>query len=396
MEEHRPLIIPAWIRFFSTGREFTEEELLGMAIFLQLVFFWNSRQHSFSGTSSKGCLSWKGRDKQSGATAFLTNWDIHHDHFQLKCPMSCEYIAKPEKCQGHKFNLFSPTLAELVEKAKYLIRNVKHKNLVRYLGLNVYYKQNIVRIQVAQEYIEGDSIRNLCQNGQLVNVAAIGKEVLESIVYVQNKPTEVTHGYLNDKSIFLDKSGTCRVSDYDLIPYLMYLKGHDILHKESDVSALGTLITQLRDVILKSTNDFIDECHSGRVIHSSDLRKHHFLSNNWYCHKKERKSSHSIENFQILSTIGHGSFGTVLKAKQEVDKKLYALKIIEMPENKNEYEKAAREAELISRINHRNVVRNITSWKQENVNLAEFRKQYSLESDDDFDDESMVTDSSFV
>lgn len=40
MEEHRPLIIPAWIRFFSTGREFTEEELLGMAIFLQLVFFF--------------------------------------------------------------------------------------------------------------------------------------------------------------------------------------------------------------------------------------------------------------------------------------------------------------------------------------------------------------------
>lgn len=312
------------------------------------------------------------------------------DDFKLKCPISCEYIAKPEKCPGHECeDLFLDMMIELVKKAKYLIRNVKHTHLVQYLGLRVLLWGDIVRIQVAQEYIDGESIRKLCQNGELVNMPAIGKEILKSIIYVENKPTEVTHGYLNDKSIFLDKSGTCRVSDYDLIPYLMYLKGIDILHKESDMSALGTLIAQLRDVIWKSMNDFIEECHSGRVIQSSDLLKHHFLSNNWYCHKKERKNSHSIENFEILSTIGHGSFGTVLKAKQEVDKKVYALKVIEMPENKNEYEKAAREAELISRISHRNIVRHITSWKQEDVNLAEFRNQYNLGSDD----ESMTTDS---
>lgn len=303
--------------------------------------------------------------------------------------MSCEYIAKPGTCQGHEIEPWNLILLELVEKAKYLIRNVKHKNLVPYLGLNVYYNDGVIRIQVAQECVEGESIRKLCENGESVNVAAITEEVVESIIYVQNKPTEVSHGYLNDKSVFLDKSGTCRVSDYDLVPYLMYLKGIDVLHKESDVSALGNLVAQLRDVILKSTNDFIDECRSGRVIQSSDLLKHHFLSNNWYCHKKERKNSHSIENFQIENEIGHGSFGVVLKAKQEVDKKFYAIKIIEMPEKKNEYEKVAREAELISRISHRNVVRYITSWKQAGVNLAEFRRQYSLSSDD----ESMTMES---
>lgn len=327
----------------------------------------------------------------NGSAAFLTTWDFRMDECDLKCPITCEYIAKPGQCPGHDCeDRFSTIALDLVNRAKYLIRNVKHKNLVQYLGLNVYLIfDEFVRIQIAQEFIEGESIRNLCQNGQFMNVAAITKEVLESIIYVQKKPTEVVLGYLNDKSIFLDKSGVCRVSDYDLIPYLMYLKGNNILHEESDVSALGTLIAQLRDISLKSTNDFIDECHSGRVLQSSDLLKHNFLSNNWYCHKKERKNSHSIENFLIESEIGRGSFGAVLKAKHEVDKKLYAIKVVEMPAKKSEYEKFAREAELISRINHRNVVRYITSWTQENVNIAEFRKQYSLASDD----ESMTTES---
>lgn len=300
--------------------------------------------------------------------------------------MSCEYLAKPQKCQGHANDnnnngrtRFVVILRELVEKVKYLINNVKHKNLVRYLAMNVFYSVNSkIRIQLVQEFIEGESIRNICETGQLVNVAGISKEILSSILYMQNKNADVTNGYLNDKSIFLDKSGVCRVADFDLIPYLMYLKGVDVPHKESDVNALGTLVAQLRDTLVKSTNDFINQCQSGRIIQYSDLMKHNFLSNNWYRNKKPRNNSHSIENFRIEEELGRGSFGVVLKAKQDVDKKFYAIKIVEMPENQNHYEKCAREAELISRINHKNVVRYITSWKQQNVKLAEFRKYYDF------------------
>lgn len=348
--------------------------------------FSNSHEHLFLGTSSiDGCTSWKGRDVKNGSIAFIKNWYFDINQIISKCPMSCEYIAKPEKCQGHGFDLFK-ILSEIVQKAKYLINNVKHRNLVRYLALNMYFRGPILRIQVAQEFIEGESIQSICENGRLVNVASISKEVLDSIIYMQNKPTEVTHGYLNDKSIFLDKSGLCRVADFDLIPYLMYLKGFDILHKESDVNALGNLVARLSDIIMKSTNDFIDQCHSGRIIHFSDLLKHHFLSNNWYCNEKPTNNN-KIENFHIENELGRGSFGVVLKAKQQVDKKFYAIKIIEMPEKQNEYEKFAREAELISRINHKHIVRHITSWKQQNVNLPEFRRQYSSCSDD----ESMET-----
>lgn len=319
---------------------------------------------------------------KNGSNAFITVWVFEVDQINVKCPMSCEYIVKPEKCQGH-WNIKDTVLDELGKRAKYLINNVKHKNLVRYLALNIYLLQflartSVLQIEVSQDFVEGESIRSICENGQLVNVIAIGKEVLQSISYLHNKPTELLHGYLNEKSIFLDKSGVCRVSDFDLIPYLMYLKGVHKLHQENDFEAVGKLVGGLSEITWKSSCDFVDKCRSGLVIHHSDLLEHHFLSNNCYSNKKQKNNGLSIENFSIEEELGRGSFGVVLKAKQEIDKKSYAIKIVEMPENKNEYEKAAREAELISRINHKNVVRYITSWKQESVNLTEFRKQYGI------------------
>lgn len=302
--------------------------------------------------------------------------------------MSCDHIAKPQNCPGHT-DFIHNILMELAKRAKYLINNVKHKNLVRYLAFNVYVVDGQrFRIKIAQEFIDGESVRSICEKGQLVNVSAIAKEVLDSIIYLQNKPTEVLHGYLNDKSIFLDKAGVCRVADFDLISYMVYLKGVGSMHTESDVNALGNLIAQLRDIIMKSTNDFVDQCR-GQNIQNSDLLKHRFLSNNWYCKPKNDNSDQSIDNFIIEKKLGEGSFGVVLQAKQELDKKSYAIKIVEMPEKKRQYEKAEREAVLISRINHKNIARYITSWKQENVNLTEFREQYGTCIDDD----SMITDS---
>lgn len=54
MEEHRPLIIPAWIRFFSTGREFTEEELLGIVEFAIKIFLQTHINIHFQVLQAKG------------------------------------------------------------------------------------------------------------------------------------------------------------------------------------------------------------------------------------------------------------------------------------------------------------------------------------------------------
>lgn len=198
--------------------------------------------------------------------------------------MSCEYINQPQKCQRHSKGTRSHyrsclAVRDIIDRAKYLIKNVKHKNLVRYVGLNVYYcRYPILKIQIAQEFIDGESIRSIRENGKKINVSAIGEEVLESIIYMQNKPTEVTHGYLNDKSIFRDKNGRYRVADYGIFKYLMYLKGTDRLNNVSDVNALGNLIAYLGDTSLESTSDFINQCQSGRLFQYSDLFNHKFLS----------------------------------------------------------------------------------------------------------------------
>lgn len=351
-------------------------------------------------SGSKGCTSWKGKDKRNGRTAFMTIWQFEETQIEKKCPISCEYTGKPIECEGHKSTLvplYYVVLKDLIERARYLINNVKHRNLVQYLALNIYaYVEDDdhpirYKIKVAQEFIEGESIQSICEKGQSVNVSAIGKEIMESITYFQNKSTEITHGYLNEKSIFLDKNGVCRVADYDLIPYLMYLNGMYSMHIGSDLKALGNVIARLRDITFKSTNDFIDQCHSGRVIFYSDLLKHPFLSNIRCCNKKPQNNGQSITNFIIEEELGRGSFGVVLKAKQQADEKSYAIKLVKMPRSKNEYEKVEREAELISRIKHKNVVRYITSWKQEKVNLAEFEERYGFCFDDD---ESMVSGTS--
>lgn len=295
--------------------------------------------------------------------------------------MSCEYITKPTKCKGHK-NTIKAILNEFHVRADFLIKKVRLKSLVRYVHCSSTVDKFYLKIYLVQEFVEGiRNIRSICENDRLFNISAIGKDVLESIVYLQNMSIGITHGYLSGKSIFLDHSGVCRVSHYNLIPYLKYLQGVYEIHKESDMNALGKLINDLSNVLLESTRDFVIKCRSGRITNTSDLLKHPFISNIHY-NEKPRKIGLSLINFDIEKELGRGSFGVVLKAKQHVDKKVYAIKIISMPRNKNAYEKFSREAELMAGINHKNIARYITSWKQMN-NPSEFQNQSSARHDNE-------------
>lgn len=232
---------------------------------------------------------------------------------------------------------------------------------------------------LVQEYINGISIKQLCSEGKNPSLNVIAKETLNAITYLHEMNPVVTHNYLNDGSIFLDKSGVCRIADYDLVPYLMYLKGTHKMHEVNDLQALGHLIKSLEELITESKNDFIEQCCSGRVLSHAKLSQHSFLSNGWVKNYQPYQRISSLEKFDIKKKIGSGSFGCVLQARR--GKKSYAIKLIRIQSKENkEFEQMEREVEIISGIQHENVVGYVHSWR-ETVNLAALENYID---DDDF------------
>ncbi|CAG2164691.1 unnamed protein product, partial [Oppiella nova] len=70
-----------------------------------------------------------------------------------------------------------------------------------------------------------------------------------------------------------------------------------------------------------------------------------------------------LNEFEVLDELGKGGFGYVYKVKNILDGRCYALKKICINHsNHSLYEKIRREVNLLSRLNHENVVRYFTSW----------------------------------
>ena len=329
----------------------------------------NFYAYAIVGRSSKGCYSFKAKNIGGSMEAIMTVWKFDVDEICKKCPMSCKKVARPEECGVHSHDDEDTAhliLEEFKQRAYSLIAKANHRNLVRYLDVSCDIRYDEFTVCLLQECVDGDSIKSLCEQNKLSNVASIAKEVTEALKYLHNMNPDVTHDYLNAESIFLDKTGTIRVADYDLIPYLMYLDGNHNIHEVDDFKAVGLLVQSLQETILKSTNDFIDQCFSGRVHDHSQLLEHPFLSNDWARNQRTIYGNGLLEHFKIEKWLGGGSYGIVLQAKNNTDKRSYAIKFIKVPtDNKKELEQMEREAQIIARINHRNVVRYITSWKQE-------------------------------
>jgi len=65
----------------------------------------------------------------------------------------------------------------------------------------------------------------------------------------------------------------------------------------------------------------------------------------------------------VLKWLGKGAFGDVLKVRNKLDARVYALKRIKLnPRNKTLNRRITRECKLLSRLNHENVVRYYNSW----------------------------------
>ncbi|XP_058881427.1 interferon-induced, double-stranded RNA-activated protein kinase isoform X1 [Acipenser ruthenus] len=97
----------------------------------------------------------------------------------------------------------------------------------------------------------------------------------------------------------------------------------------------------------------------------------------------ERTNSNNLQNsrlfqeFDEITKLGEGGFGSVFKARKILDRNFYAVKLVKYKNN------ADREVAALARLEHDNIVRYSTSWVEELAgNLPETSESYSSSDSD--------------
>eukprot|EP01125_Pyxidicula_operculata_P015152 TRINITY_DN5117_c1_g1_i1.p1 TRINITY_DN5117_c1_g1~~TRINITY_DN5117_c1_g1_i1.p1 ORF type:complete len:1656 (+),score=455.46 TRINITY_DN5117_c1_g1_i1:21-4988(+) len=100
-------------------------------------------------------------------------------------------------------------------------------------------------------------------------------------------------------------------------------------------------------------------------------------------------------DWEELETIGQGGFGRVVKAKNKLDGRIYAIKKIKFRRTDDKYmSKVLREVVTLSRLRHDHVVRYYQAWIDEGSDHYNDNKQLLNEEDeDDYFDEDSLTNS---
>ncbi|KAH6903402.1 other/PEK/GCN2 protein kinase [Coprinopsis sp. MPI-PUGE-AT-0042] len=76
---------------------------------------------------------------------------------------------------------------------------------------------------------------------------------------------------------------------------------------------------------------------------------------------RPKHTSRWKEDWEELELLGKGAFGSVVKAKNKVDHRVYAVKKVRLKMEQND-SKIMREVNALSRLNHRFIVRYYTTW----------------------------------
>lgn len=338
---------------------------------------------AFQGHSQKGCVAFSGIDLESGQLLYITEWNIKYSQLESKCIANCNRTASDQKCNGHTID----EIVHSIEKQVTNLESLVHKNLIAYECVLCMKKKEGLVLYLVQDFVLGTSISSIsgslgwCPEGASI----VAKGVLDALIFLHNNG--VSHRNLYDCTVFMDNSGTIRVTDFAIVPYLLEL----IVGQRSnqgDLPALGSLIESLSTTPHFEMRDFIDKCKSERTLSASVLLDHPFLRptipgeptrpvTSTALTIPERPINQSLglhhsaisntgrlhTEFVELEFLGQGAYGDVMKVRNVLDNREYAIKRIPLSaRNKQLYKKMTREVELLSRLNHENVVRYYNSW----------------------------------
>lgn len=314
-------------------------------------------------------------------------------------------------CAGHTID----DIIASIEKEVANMYQVRHKNLVAFEAVLCQRRKDILIVNILQDFVFGTSLNRLSNSlgCSYAGASIIAKGVLDALIYLHNRG--ISHSNLDDFCVFMDTSGVCRVSDFAIMPYMYYLNGATLV-KEGDLPALGSLIESLVQLPSSDMIDFIDQCKSERTLTASDLLEHPFLlperarlhNDSLQIAVPEKRVSELAPSpaivamndksrldaeFEVMTWLGEGAYGDVLKVKNNLDNRQYAIKRIPLTSRSRQiFKKMTREVELLSRLNHENVVRYFNSWI-EWCTAASLKKHGMPGSDDEDDDcESSLAD----
>ncbi|KAG2024094.1 STE/STE20/YSK protein kinase [Coprinopsis cinerea AmutBmut pab1-1] len=102
--------------------------------------------------------------------------------------------------------------------------------------------------------------------------------------------------------------------------------------------------------------------------------------------RQARQSSRWKDDWEELELLGKGAFGSVVKARNKVDNRVYAVKKVRLKAVQKD-DKIMREVNALSRLNHRFIVRYYTTW------IETTEAPSTTVSDDSSAESSMITSS---
>ncbi|KAH9487410.1 eIF-2-alpha kinase GCN2 [Psilocybe cubensis] len=77
---------------------------------------------------------------------------------------------------------------------------------------------------------------------------------------------------------------------------------------------------------------------------------------------REKQTSRWKTEWEELELLGRGAFGSVVKARNKIDSRIYAVKKVRLSKTPQNDKKIEREVDALSRLFHRNIVRYYTTW----------------------------------
>ncbi|XP_078490106.1 eIF-2-alpha kinase GCN2 [Ciona intestinalis] len=365
------------------------------------------------GSGSNGSTVYAGMDANTGELVAVHYWNI-------PCPMRNSMLTDAERA---KLDKYLKTINTIEQELNSLVK-FSHKHLVPYLAMRYSHVESSIELYIVEQYITGASLQQKLTSRDRVGIDAVrtySEQLLSALDYLHKK--SVVHKNLKASSVFLSTKGCIKLADYSIEKRVIDLHNESRIEqpgvrfsedriparntKKGDILRLGMLLLSLAQgqtiqdyppeiptCFPLVFQNFLEKCLvvEDRLRYTTaELLDHEFikpsvtspvldidlpLEQNPSPFDEDKMDdvlttsdaprptlSRLHSEFEKLEWLGKGGYGDVVKVKNIIDGRDYAIKRILLNPHRSLFnKKITREVKLLSRLNHENVVRYYNSW----------------------------------